>query len=243
MKIKSKKSILNVIGLLTTNILLITIITLITLFPSLPSFAQSSGQCTISGDTPSGSADLGNPVKIGGIFNTTAPTLTTGQRGDAQLTNRSILKIALVDVAGGTQLDLNGFSVDAISSGVAGILTENGNLEFNGTTFDRVRHSFTQATTGITTNAAGISVDMTTTPMSKFSMFVIRTTGATDVVSINLEGSYDGTNWFTAGSIITVTGGSNKVHVVDQPYRFIRYNVVTVGAGNTLTIQLLAVGR
>ena len=37
------------------------------------------------GNIASGVADSGNPVKVGGKYNTTSPTLTTGQRGDLQL--------------------------------------------------------------------------------------------------------------------------------------------------------------
>jgi hypothetical protein len=37
------------------------------------------------GNIASGVADSGNPVKVGGKYNATSPTLTTGQRGDLQL--------------------------------------------------------------------------------------------------------------------------------------------------------------
>lgn len=39
----------------------------------------------VEGNIGSGSTDAGNPVKIGGVYNTTLPTLTNGQRGDAQV--------------------------------------------------------------------------------------------------------------------------------------------------------------
>lgn len=39
----------------------------------------------VAGNVASGSADSGNPVKVGGVYNTTPPTLTNGQRGDMQL--------------------------------------------------------------------------------------------------------------------------------------------------------------
>lgn len=39
----------------------------------------------VSGNIASGSADSGNPVKVGGVYNSTPPVLTTGQRGDLQL--------------------------------------------------------------------------------------------------------------------------------------------------------------
>lgn len=39
----------------------------------------------VTGNIASGSADSGNPVKVGGRYNSSAPTLTNGQRGDMQL--------------------------------------------------------------------------------------------------------------------------------------------------------------
>lgn len=40
---------------------------------------------TVSGNVASGTTDSGNPVKVGGKYNATPPTLTDGQRGDLQL--------------------------------------------------------------------------------------------------------------------------------------------------------------
>jgi hypothetical protein len=39
----------------------------------------------VVGNAASGAADSGNPVKVGGTYNTTKPVLTNGQRGDIQL--------------------------------------------------------------------------------------------------------------------------------------------------------------
>lgn len=43
------------------------------------------------GNIASGATDSGNPVKIGGVHNTTLPTLTNGQRGDVQMTTRGLV--------------------------------------------------------------------------------------------------------------------------------------------------------
>lgn len=52
---------------------------------------DANGRLIISG-VASGAADSGNPVKIGGVYNSTAPTLTTGQRGDVQLDSSGNIK-------------------------------------------------------------------------------------------------------------------------------------------------------
>jgi hypothetical protein len=46
------------------------------------------------GPTPSGNAKYGNPVQTGGVFNTTQPTVTTGQVVESQSTARGALIVA-----------------------------------------------------------------------------------------------------------------------------------------------------
>ena len=49
---------------------------------------DTSGNQFVAGNVASAATDSGNPVKFGGVFNTTQPTVTTGQRVDAQMTAR-----------------------------------------------------------------------------------------------------------------------------------------------------------
>lgn len=45
------------------------------------------------GNVAAGATDSGNPVKVGGKYNATAPTYTDGQRGDVQLDNKGNVKV------------------------------------------------------------------------------------------------------------------------------------------------------
>lgn len=54
----------------------------------------SSLNAEVQGDAASGTAKSGNPVQIGGIFNTTQPTVTTGQVVETQATARGALIVA-----------------------------------------------------------------------------------------------------------------------------------------------------
>ena len=110
----------------------------------------------------------------------------------------------------------------------------------NAGTEDRVRHSWSQSTTGVTTNAAGTTVTMSTTPMSKFTMVIDRTVGSTNPVEVDLQCSLDGSIWVQIGTITDLTNEPVLTSVDGNPCQSMRYNVVTVGSGNTLTIQLLA---
>jgi hypothetical protein len=60
---------------------------------------DTTGDLMVVGTVASGATDSGSPVKISGVFNTTQPTVTNGQRVDAQATNRGAIIVATgVDV-------------------------------------------------------------------------------------------------------------------------------------------------
>ena len=48
-----------------------------------------NGTIRVGGGVAAGATDSGNPTKVGGKYNATLPTLTDGQRGDMQLTDRA----------------------------------------------------------------------------------------------------------------------------------------------------------
>jgi hypothetical protein len=58
---------------------------------------DASGNIQMVGNVASGSADSGSPVKVGGVFNTTLPTLSNGQRGDLQLNSNAELIVTTQD--------------------------------------------------------------------------------------------------------------------------------------------------
>lgn len=59
---------------------------------------QGTPPWQVTGNVSAGATDSGNPVKTGGIYTTTIPLLTTGQRGDTQLDENSA-RIAIQNVA------------------------------------------------------------------------------------------------------------------------------------------------
>lgn len=60
------------------------------------------GANTVVGNVASAVADSGNPVKIGGKYNSTPPTFTDGNRGDLQLSAAGELKVVGTGVAQGS---------------------------------------------------------------------------------------------------------------------------------------------
>lgn len=122
--------------------------------------------------------------------------------------------------------------VEALSSGTQELNTSG--------TWDGIRHSFTQSTTGIVANGAGTTVTMTTTPMSKYTLIVDRTAGSTNTVDIRLECSINNTAFVQIKALTDLTNEPVLGSIGDVPCSYMRYNVVTVGAGNTLAIDVLA---
>ncbi len=114
-------------------------------------------------------------------------------------------------------------------------------LNFNGTNWDRIRHSFNQSTAGVNSNGAGTALSLATTPMSKFSIIVLLTVGSAAFV-VDIEGQINGIGWVPLGTLSS-SSSIDALHVVNKAVNAIRYNVTTIGASNTMTIGLLASAR
>lgn len=64
------------------------------------------------GGVASGATDSGNPIKIGGVYNTTPPTLTNAQRGDAQMDTRANMSVTLGTLISGEDQTNNVMKVE-----------------------------------------------------------------------------------------------------------------------------------
>jgi hypothetical protein len=91
----------------------------------------------VQGNIASGSADSGNPVKVGGKVNATLPTLADQQRGDLQVGTRGALYVQLVD-GNGINLSTVASAADAGNLSNAFKVQSIGKL-YNGTTEDLAR--------------------------------------------------------------------------------------------------------
>lgn len=96
----------------------------------------SSDQNTVTavGNVASGSSDSGNPVKVGGRYNSTPPTLTNGQRGDLQLDASGNLKVNAAAMSGTTDSvaindGTNTANVKSIASGNNALVVGQGFME------------------------------------------------------------------------------------------------------------------
>lgn len=94
-----------------------------------------------SGNVASGATDSGNPVKVGGKYNSTLPTFTDGQRGDMQIGTRGSLHTELYVANSTSAATFGATNADdvAVSSVGSNLVTVNRQTAFNGNGFDRVR--------------------------------------------------------------------------------------------------------
>jgi hypothetical protein len=111
-----------------------------------------NGSQAVGGDTASAATDAGNPVKVGGKFNSTLPTFTNGQRGDLQIISKGSLLTAPTDV-NGTLLFTLTTPGDGTSNAVNLARAWSWTSLFNGSTWDRVR----SVITGTNSTGTGIA--------------------------------------------------------------------------------------
>lgn len=129
-------------------------------------------------------------------------------------------------------------------------------VAFNGSTYDRLRSGAPAAAdTGklnvlagsapqtslaaVTTTGAGTSIDLGATYKSTTVHVVIAGTPTAAVVV--LEGSLDGTNWFTLAAATYSSSASFAAFSANQPVRYVRANCTTYNvAGGSVTARIAA---
>lgn len=103
----------------------------------------------VIGNIASGATDSGNPIKVGGIYNSTKPTFTDGQRGDLQLGTRGSLVTQIsganstnsVNVNASSQLSVSVDNTPAVtmtSTAITSVVPGTGNTSL-GAAVDAVR--------------------------------------------------------------------------------------------------------
>lgn len=214
----------------------------------LPVVAGGSGATAqqVQGNVAAGTADAGNPVKVGGRYNTTSPTLTNGQRGDLQLDTNGNLEVTLFNsgnipnLAGATNAD--GVAVATTASRLG---TVSFGYVYNGSTWDRQRGNaagtfvertqiFSETATVLAASATltGVTRDTAAVPGgvgTRFKNFVAEV--FTDQAgTLYIDKSTDGTNWRQAATL-AVSAGVNatlEAKITCRYYRMRYVNGATV---------------
>lgn len=104
--------------------------------------ASGSPYLVGQGVVAAGATDAGNPIKVGGVYNASHPTYTTGQRGDLQIGTRGSLNVTLFGENIETAVGVSSSAGAAAGSNTQGVLLVRAYLElFNGVSWDQVTKS------------------------------------------------------------------------------------------------------
>lgn len=160
----------------------------------------SSNPAPVAGNVASGATDSGNPVKTGGVYHSTAPTLSDGQRGDTQLDASANQKITLATLIAGEDLTNNVLKVEERFS-YASITSNATTTVKSGAGF---LHRIVINTKGASSNTATI-YDNTAGSGTKIG--TLDTTGGTASLTYNCAFS-------TGLTIVTSTGTSADLTVI-----------------------------
>lgn len=155
------------------------------------------------GNVAAGAADSGNPVKVGGKFNSSVPTLANGDRGDLQVTVygalRSFASGPLGVAADGDTNSTVGIGRSDAGEAAGGFALRTYPFVYNGATWDRQRGD----TTGLAIQGDSYNhITTATTTTVKASAGVIK------AVVVNSLG--------TVASTVTVKDNATVIGIIDS---------------------------
>lgn len=184
----------------------------------------------VQGDASSGATDSGNPLKIGGPFNTTQPTVTTGQRVDAQMTNRG----AQIVATGVDNFNINNISgIVSLPTGAATLTGQNtGNASLSSID-GKIANNFGAASGAVRTasqvgNATGAADFGSGTTSAQTQRVVL----ATDQTAIPVTASFADTG--ASGSITAQDSGTTSLVASGQTFYF---GTPTAGSSANFTLS------
>ncbi len=194
-----------------------------------PAGTNAIGTVTAVGNVASGANDNGAPVKIGGVYRSSMPLLTDGQRGDVQLGQRGQFFSTLLDPSGFFTFKGRQDPGDGIpNNGANALATYSYGTYYNGITWDRVRGDssgawigaaqyWTESTVGLAANATVFGALRSNGGVAggvgaRAAFFIAKAfsdvAGGTLFVDVSVDG---GTTWRVEDSIALVAGKTVQV--------------------------------
>ena len=79
-------------------------------------------------------------------------------------------------------------------------------------------------------------------PCEKFTV-VTAVTGSPTDADVDLEGSIDGTVWFSLSGVITAHSAGTMTHVINRPVWYVRATLTNLAGGTTPTITVSVVAK
>jgi hypothetical protein len=99
---------------------------------------QTNGNQQVQGNVASASADSGNPVKVGGKFNSSVPTIVDGVRSDLQVNSKGSLRVIFTN--GNSDMSFGADNVDGAVVSATAVKAQliGRQTVFNGASWDRM---------------------------------------------------------------------------------------------------------
>lgn len=169
--------------------------------------ATGSNNVIATGNVPGGATDQDNPVKVGCLYNTTAPTYANGQRTDCQTGTRGSINVTLMDKDSATGINTSTDNADAaVASGAPKLATVGRGTTFNGSTWDRDFTCPNTAPINITAGTTGQVIALSGSTVIRVCSFAVSLATAGTVSFLYGTGSTCGTG--TTGIMSAMTLGS-----------------------------------
>lgn len=221
----------------------------------LSRFRGSKRGLWVEGGVAHAGTDSGNPVKVGGRYNSAATTLTNGQRSDALMNVDGALLVSLVGSSNTSDTVNNNQTQLFRSRTGTDVLPAFGNMYYDGNALAWVRArgsvargalvdprgtvAVTALQTAVSTVVAGTS---TAAPACRKTFQAFGTVSATTgSATINIEGSLDGTRWDVIGTFNLTLGTAavSDSFTSDDRYAFVRSNVTAIsGTSPSVTVNM-----
>jgi hypothetical protein len=172
----------------------------------------------VQGSSAAAATDIGAPVKVGGVQNSTPPTYSNGQRGDLQVGTRGSLHVELWGNDSGAAVATS-TAGDGASNAGSGIYALSRPSLFNGSTWDREFTCTSQASATITAGSTTEIVALTASQVIRVCSFSVGIATTGTVKFVNGTGTNCGTGTaditpattLTAGNVWSMSGGSTSV--------------------------------
>lgn len=172
----------------------------------------------VVGNAAGSSADSGNPVKVGAIYNSTLPTYTNGQRSDLQVGTRGSVNVTLFAPDSTTSASVAGITADGVGSSNS-LATATYNRSFNGSSWDRTFTCTNTATVSVTAGNTTEIVALTASQVIRVCSFAVSMSAAGTAKFVYGTGTNCGTGTtditaamnLATGTPLAMSAGNNSL--------------------------------
>lgn len=200
----------------------------------LPAGANALGSVTATGNVADAATDSGNPAKIGGIYESTLPTYTTGQRANTHVGARGGLHVNILAMDGNSGVGASSITNVTIPTSAIGLNTRSIPYLFNGTAWDPQFTCPNSATISVTAAATTQIVALAASQIIRVCSFSVTMSAAGTAQFVYGTGSNCGTGTTSltaATNLATATPWSLSAPSGGSLFRSASANALCVAAG------------